>query len=93
MAFTVHGTIGKVPALVRWDAGALDGDGFAVERVQGQLGRAIGVSPTGPFYRGALGNAQRALLTITSVFDPGPVLTGDPPEPLPVPGVPDGAVT
>jgi hypothetical protein len=94
MTFTLHGTIEGRPALVRWVDGRLEGDGFAVDLVR-ELVRSrqdVAVTATGPFYPAGTRDAQRAFLTIGSVFDPGAIVTGEPPEPYQPPEIPDGAI-
>ena len=93
--FTVSGLIGGIPVTLTWTDGRLDGDDFAVNRVDDLIvvEQTLARTPTGPDFTAALSPPWVALLTIFEVFDEGrdATVTGDPVE-FPDDGVVEGDI-
>lgn len=70
MAFTVSGTIDGRELSVTLDAGDLDGDPAAIERIEELIvaGETVFATPTGPAFTAALEPEGVGLVTLVSVF-------------------------
>lgn len=82
MAFTIRGNLGGRPVEVEWDDGQLTGDELVQLLVDARVragGRAVELTPTGPYFAPGVEQLAAAYATIVDVLDEVTDVEGDAP--------------